>query len=82
MMLRVADLAAAALDGLFDHPVGLLDVVSNFVPSVGLEIAKWFFNSLLGGHSRARKGERKREGRSRLVLGLIPRVWLIRPASL
>jgi len=38
-------LAAAALDGLLDHPAIAFDVVSNSTPSVFVEVEKEFFNS-------------------------------------
>jgi hypothetical protein len=44
---RAVDFAAAALDGLFDHPAGSVDVVSNSALFVGRDVPRSFFNRLL-----------------------------------
>ena len=48
IILRVADLAAASLDGLFEHPAGtsIGTTASSILPTERFKI--WFFNSLLG----------------------------------
>jgi len=47
-------LAAAALDGLFEHPAGYSDLVSDLQHPCVARVPKWFFNSLLVG---SRQGE-------------------------
>ena len=45
-------IAAAALDDLFDHPAGLLNISSNSRITFS-GTASWFFNGLLENHSLA-----------------------------
>jgi hypothetical protein len=46
--VRVASsLAAASLDGLFEHPVRFIDGICELVLSYVVGAAKWLFNSLL-----------------------------------
>ena len=40
IILRAVDLAAAALDGLFEHPVGISDSVSDIQPSLVFRVSK------------------------------------------
>ncbi len=40
-------LAAAALDGLFDHPAGCSDAVPDLLECGGAPVPKGFFNNLL-----------------------------------
>jgi hypothetical protein len=58
-----SSLAAAALDGLFDHPAGSSDAVREVLPSCLSRMLNRFFSSLIilqGGLSRA-----ERRGRTR-----------------
>ncbi len=43
-----SSLAAAALDGLFDHPAGCSDAVPDLLECWVASVPKEFFNSLLG----------------------------------
>ncbi len=43
-----SSLAAAALDGLFDHPAGCSDAVPDLLECCVVKVPKWFFNNLLG----------------------------------
>ncbi|MCH7570471.1 MAG: hypothetical protein IH919_07890, partial [Deltaproteobacteria bacterium] len=43
-----SSLAAAALDGLFDHPAGCSDAVPDLLECCVAPVPKGFFNNLLG----------------------------------
>jgi hypothetical protein len=47
MYLLASSLAAALLDGHFDHPASCSDLIHDLVQSCVFRDTKWFFNSLL-----------------------------------
>jgi len=51
-----SSLAAAALDGLFDHPAGCSDAVPDLLECRVVKVPKWFFNNLLGAGAPGKAG--------------------------